>query len=294
MLRGASRARAPTAARSGPATPSSPGPATRTTRGAYVGAALAAGAAPAWSRPTASRPSRFDDERIAALAGAEGGGRPDREPLPRRAERRGCGSSPCTGTNGKTSTAWWIAQALTRARAALRRHRHARHRRAAVGGRRRTPRRCPATGLTTPDPVALQARAARASSMPASPACAIEASSIGIAEHRLDGTPIDVALFTNFTQDHLDYHGDMDAYWAGQGAAVRLARPARRGDQHRRPAGRWRWPSGWRRRRRSTSGRARAAMQRACRRRADPAPCDAAWRSTCSKGRERGRGRRPR
>jgi hypothetical protein len=44
-------------------------------------------------------------------------------------------------------------------------------------------------------------------------ACAIEASSIGIVEHRLDGSKIRVALFTNFTQDHLDYHGSMDAYW---------------------------------------------------------------------------------
>ncbi|MDP3135206.1 MAG: UDP-N-acetylmuramoyl-L-alanyl-D-glutamate--2,6-diaminopimelate ligase, partial [Burkholderiaceae bacterium] len=44
-------------------------------------------------------------------------------------------------------------------------------------------------------------------------ACAIEASSIGIAERRLDGCRIRVAIFTNFTQDHLDYHGSMDAYW---------------------------------------------------------------------------------
>jgi UDP-N-acetylmuramoyl-L-alanyl-D-glutamate--2,6-diaminopimelate ligase len=44
-------------------------------------------------------------------------------------------------------------------------------------------------------------------------ACAIEASSIGLAEHRLDGTQVRVAMFTNFTQDHLDYHGDMASYW---------------------------------------------------------------------------------
>jgi UDP-N-acetylmuramoyl-L-alanyl-D-glutamate--2,6-diaminopimelate ligase len=44
-------------------------------------------------------------------------------------------------------------------------------------------------------------------------ACAIEASSIGIEESRLDGTEVRVAIFTNFTQDHLDYHGSMDAYW---------------------------------------------------------------------------------
>jgi len=47
-------------------------------------------------------------------------------------------------------------------------------------------------------------------------ACAIEASSIGIVEHRLAGTAVEVALFTNFTRDHLDYHGDMDAYWAAK------------------------------------------------------------------------------
>jgi UDP-N-acetylmuramoyl-L-alanyl-D-glutamate--2,6-diaminopimelate ligase len=44
-------------------------------------------------------------------------------------------------------------------------------------------------------------------------ACAIEASSIGIVEQRLAGTRIEVAVFTNFTQDHLDFHGDMQAYW---------------------------------------------------------------------------------
>ena len=44
----------------------------------------------------------------------------------------------------------------------------------------------------------------------------IEASSNGIAEHRLDGTRIRTAVFTNFTQDHLDYHGSMQAYWAAK------------------------------------------------------------------------------
>jgi UDP-N-acetylmuramoyl-L-alanyl-D-glutamate--2,6-diaminopimelate ligase len=41
----------------------------------------------------------------------------------------------------------------------------------------------------------------------------MEASSIGVMENRLAGTQIRVAVFTNFTQDHLDYHGTMDAYW---------------------------------------------------------------------------------
>jgi len=42
---------------------------------------------------------------------------------------------------------------------------------------------------------------------------AIEASSHGLEQHRIDGLPIEVAGFTNFTQDHLDYHKNMDDYW---------------------------------------------------------------------------------
>jgi murE/murF fusion protein len=84
------------------------------------------------------------------------------------------------------------------------------------------------TGLTTPDPVALQA-ALRRFAETGLKACAIEASSIGIEEHRLDATRIHTAIFTNLTQDHLDYHGDMLAYgrakskllrWPGLCAAV--------------------------------------------------------------------------
>jgi UDP-N-acetylmuramoyl-L-alanyl-D-glutamate--2,6-diaminopimelate ligase len=49
-------------------------------------------------------------------------------------------------------------------------------------------------------------------------ACAIEASSIGLVEGRLNATRIRVAVFTNFTQDHLDFHGSMEAYWAAKAA----------------------------------------------------------------------------
>ena len=109
-----------------------------------------------------------------------------------------------TGTNGKTSTAWWLAQALSRvwpAGCGL------------VGtlGVGRPPDLDP-TGLTTPDPVRLQATFRQLADAGLA-ACAIEASSIGIAERRLDGTRIEVAVFTNFSQDHLDYHGTMEAYW---------------------------------------------------------------------------------
>jgi len=112
-----------------------------------------------------------------------------------------------TGTNGKTSTAWWLAQALSTLPAqwvlpcgvigTL-----------GVG----RPPDVVSTGLTTPDPVLLQ-QTLRQFVGAGLKACAIEASSIGVMENRLDGTHIRVAVFTNFTQDHLDYHGTMDAYW---------------------------------------------------------------------------------
>ena len=114
-----------------------------------------------------------------------------------------------TGTNGKTSTAWWTAQALTQL-----------GRRCGVVGTLgigEPPAAVHATGLTTPDPVALQA-AFRRFADEGFAACAIEASSIGIVEQRLAGTRIAVALFTNFTQDHLDFHGSMDAYWQAKRA----------------------------------------------------------------------------
>jgi UDP-N-acetylmuramoyl-L-alanyl-D-glutamate--2,6-diaminopimelate ligase len=115
-----------------------------------------------------------------------------------------------TGTNGKTSTAWWLAQALSSPVLCQ-----------ACGlvgtlGVGRVPDLV-ATGMTTPDPVLLQ-RQFRRFVDDGVTHCAIEASSIGLAEHRLDGTHIRVAVFTNFTQDHLDYHGDMARYWAAKEA----------------------------------------------------------------------------
>ena len=135
-----------------------------------------------------------------------------------------------TGTNGKTSTSWWLAQALTALTPPLPC--------GLVGtlGIGRAPQpgaggesaEVVATGLTTPDPVLLQQNLRRFADEGLK-ACAIEASSIGIEERRLDGTQIRVAIFTNFTQDHLDYHGSMEAYgqakatlfdWPGLRAAV--------------------------------------------------------------------------
>jgi len=114
-----------------------------------------------------------------------------------------------TGTNGKTSTAWWLAQAVTRAGIA--------GQGCGLIGTLGTgrPGQVRYTGLTTPDPVLLQSQFRRFADEGLG-ACAIEASSIGLAERRLDGTRIAVAAFTNFTQDHLDYHGSMEAYWAAK------------------------------------------------------------------------------
>lgn len=115
-----------------------------------------------------------------------------------------------TGTNGKTSVACWLAQALA--------HPAMGQRCGVVGtlGVGLWPD-LTATGMTTPDPVLLQ-RSFRQMLQAGARSCAIEASSIGIAEHRLDGTRIRTAVFTNFTQDHLDYHGSMQAYWAAKRA----------------------------------------------------------------------------
>ena len=112
-----------------------------------------------------------------------------------------------TGTNGKTSTAWWLAQALSAVPAGVS------WPCGVIGtlgvGR---PPHVQSTGLTTPDPVLLQ-QTLRQMADQGLRACAMEASSIGIEEHRLAGTRVRIGLFTNFTQDHLDYHHTMQAYW---------------------------------------------------------------------------------
>ena len=117
-----------------------------------------------------------------------------------------------TGTNGKTSTAWWLAHALSKLQ-------HQALSPCALVGTLGMGMlgRLESTGMTTPDPVRLQ-QAFRQFVDAGVRACAIEASSIGLAEHRLAGTPIRVAVFTNFTQDHLDYHPSMDAYWQAKRA----------------------------------------------------------------------------
>ncbi|MEG2630842.1 MAG: UDP-N-acetylmuramoyl-L-alanyl-D-glutamate--2,6-diaminopimelate ligase [Comamonas sp.] len=178
---------------------------------AHVAQALSRGAAACLVEAQGVEAFDFSDARIAALPGLKAASgeiaalwydRPS-EQLQVLA---------VTGTNGKTTTAWWLAHALAQ------RGFDGRQGCAMVGtlgvG---VPPRLEDTGLTTPDPVRLQ-RVLREYVDAGVAACAMEASSIGLAEHRLAGTRIRVAIFTNFTQDHLDYHLNMQAYWEAKKA----------------------------------------------------------------------------
>ncbi len=116
-----------------------------------------------------------------------------------------------TGTNGKTSCALWTAQALA----------HLNETAAVIGtlgvglARGRAEPEFDATGYTTPDAVLLATELARLRDAGAT-SLAIEVSSIGLVEHRTAGMHFDVAVFTNLTRDHLDYHGDMASYEAAK------------------------------------------------------------------------------
>ncbi|HEX7954878.1 MAG TPA: UDP-N-acetylmuramoyl-L-alanyl-D-glutamate--2,6-diaminopimelate ligase, partial [Burkholderiales bacterium] len=111
-----------------------------------------------------------------------------------------------TGTNGKTSCSHWIAQSLTRS-----------GRPTAVIGTLGSGfcGELDATTNTTPDPVTLQARLAELRAGGAA-GCAMEVSSHGIEQGRVDCVEFDVALFTNLSRDHLDYHQSMQRYGAAK------------------------------------------------------------------------------
>jgi UDP-N-acetylmuramoyl-L-alanyl-D-glutamate--2,6-diaminopimelate ligase len=177
-------------------------PGTSTDGRKYVNAVLAAGSAACLVEHAGAQAYGFTDERVATYEGIKAAtgliaaayfGDPSRH----------LQVTAITGTNGKTSMAWWLAQALDRL-----------GRRCGVVGTLGIgePAAMISNGLTTPDPVLLQQQLRRFADEGFA-ACALEASSIGLAERRLDGTRIRLAAFTNFTQDHLDYHGSMQDYW---------------------------------------------------------------------------------
>ncbi len=116
-----------------------------------------------------------------------------------------------TGTNGKTSCSVWLGQAFARLGDT-----------AAVIGtlgvalfKGRNEPEFQVTGYTTPDAVLLASRLAAVREAGAR-SLAIEVSSIGLEQQRTAGMHFDVAIFTNLTRDHLDYHGDMASYEAAK------------------------------------------------------------------------------
>jgi len=107
-----------------------------------------------------------------------------------------------TGTNGKTSVAHWVAQALSQA-----------NRKTAVIGTvgNGFPGALTPALNTTPDAIELQQRLAHYKKQGAT-ACAMEVSSHGLSQGRVNGATFNVAVLTNLSRDHLDYHGDMERY----------------------------------------------------------------------------------
>ena len=168
----------------------------------YVNTALAAGAGACLVEHAGAQGYAFSDARVATYAGLKAATGPVAAAY-FSAPSQHLQVVAITGTNGKTSTAWWLAQALDRL-----------GRKCGVVGTLGIgePGAMVFNGLTTPDPVLLQQQL-RHFADEGFVACALEASSIGLEERRLDGTRIQLAVFTNFTQDHLDYHASMKDYW---------------------------------------------------------------------------------
>ena len=173
----------------------------------FVTAALVGGAAACLVEAEGVAAFEFEGDRVAALRGLKAAAGAVASDFLGAPSRR-LDVLAVTGTNGKTSTAWWLAQALG-----------ALGRRCGVVGTLGVgePPNVLSSGLTTPDPVALQLAFHRFAEERFA-ACAIEASSIGLAEQRLAGSAIKVALYTNLTRDHLDHHGTMGAYWQAKSA----------------------------------------------------------------------------
>lgn len=107
-----------------------------------------------------------------------------------------------TGTNGKSSTVDFLRQIWTRCG----------YQAASMGTLGAVG---PAGGVdlghTTPDPVAIHSTLQTLAGQGVTH-CAMEASSHGLAQYRLDGVTLNAAAFTNLTQDHLDYHPTFDDY----------------------------------------------------------------------------------
>jgi UDP-N-acetylmuramoyl-L-alanyl-D-glutamate--2,6-diaminopimelate ligase len=117
-----------------------------------------------------------------------------------------------TGTNGKTSCSHWLAQSLTRS-----------GRRTGVIGTLGNgfPGALDEGTHTTPDAIGLQALLADFVARGAN-GVAMEVSSHGLEQGRVNGTEFDVAMLTNLTRDHLDYHATLRRYRAAKAKLFRF------------------------------------------------------------------------
>jgi UDP-N-acetylmuramoyl-L-alanyl-D-glutamate--2,6-diaminopimelate ligase len=111
-----------------------------------------------------------------------------------------------TGTNGKTSSVLLLAQLLSALGQAT-----------ATIGTLGTgfPSQLQAGTHTTPDAIAVQ-RAVYQLQGAGAKKIAMEVSSHALAQSRVNGVEFELAVFTNLSRDHLDYHGDMEAYFAAK------------------------------------------------------------------------------
>ena len=208
------RPRPPTRARSSRATASSRCRASSRTRGASFPTRSRAGRRARGDRGRAAAPALAVAQVLVPSARA-GAGRA--WPTPSTAIRRAALTLVgITGTNGKTTTSY-LVDALLRARGLA----HRRHRHHPVRAGRRDARR---PSQTTPEALEICSDAGARCATAASAGVAMEVSSHALALSRVDGLAFDVAVFTNLTQDHLDFHGTLDEYRRGQAAPVRAAR----------------------------------------------------------------------
>ncbi len=178
-------------------------PGTRLDGRIFIADAVARGAAAvlapegtAWPAGVPARPFILDPEprrRLAEIAAAMAGAQP-------------ATVVAVTGTNGKTSTVEFLRQLWALAG----------HPAASLGTLGlRAPGFAPGPGLTTPDPEALAATLAALARAGVQHA-ALEASSHGLDQFRLDGVRLAAGAFTNLTRDHLDYHGTTENYRAAK------------------------------------------------------------------------------
>lgn len=116
-----------------------------------------------------------------------------------------------TGTNGKTSCSHWLAQALSQA-----------GRPTAIVGTLGNgfPEQLEPSPNTTPDPIVLQ-KSLRRYADEGAQCVAMEVSSHALDQGRVHGMHFEMAVFTNLTRDHLDYHGDMKNYAAAKALLFR-------------------------------------------------------------------------